>query len=73
LNSPVFKAIRDPCQLKGKCGECEYKVICGGCRARAYGLSSDFIDYCGDLHEPGEINGDYLTEDPWCVHQPKKP
>lgn len=73
FNSPVFQAFRDPSQLKGKCGECEYKVICGGCRARAYGLSSDFIDYCGDLHEPGEVKGDYLTEDPWCVYQPKKP
>ena len=73
LNSPVFKALRDPNSLKGKCGICEYKTLCGGCRARAYGLSSDFIDYCGDLHEPTEQKGDYLTEDPWCVYQPKKP
>jgi radical SAM protein with 4Fe4S-binding SPASM domain len=71
-NSPVFKAFREPSQLKGKCGECEYKVACGGCRARAYGLSSDFIDYCGDLHEPTKQNGDFLTEDPWCVYQPKR-
>jgi AdoMet-dependent heme synthase len=72
LNSPVFNALRDPSQLKGKCGECNYKKVCGGCRARAYGLSSDFIDYCGDLHEPTELKGDYLTEDPWCIYQPKK-
>jgi radical SAM protein with 4Fe4S-binding SPASM domain len=71
VNSPVFKALRDPKSLKGKCGECEYSILCGGCRARAYGLSSDFIDYCGDLHEPSELKSDYLTEDPWCVHQPK--
>lgn len=73
FNSELFKALRNPDTLKGKCGACEYKVICGGCRARAYGLSSDFIDYCGDLHEPAELNGDYLAEDPWCVYQPKKP
>jgi radical SAM protein with 4Fe4S-binding SPASM domain len=73
FNSPVFKALRDPASLKGKCGDCEFKAVCGGCRARAYGLSSDFIDYCGDLHEPGELEGDYLTEDPWCVYQPKTP
>ena len=73
FNSPVFKALRDPNSLKGKCGICEFKGICGGCRARAYGLSSDFIDYCGDMHEPTELNGDYLQEDPWCVYQPKKP
>jgi radical SAM protein with 4Fe4S-binding SPASM domain len=73
FNSDMFKSMRDFNALKGKCGECEYHALCGGCRARAYGLSSDFIDYCGDLHEPAELKGDYLTEDPWCVYQPKKP
>ena len=72
FNSPVFKNLRNPNCLKGKCGECEYKIICGGCRARAYGLSSDFIDYCGDLHVPAAQTKDYLTEDPWCVYEPKK-
>ncbi len=71
FNSPIFKALRDPNELKGKCGKCDYRTLCGGCRARAYGLSSDFIDYCGDLHEPGDLKNDYLTEDPWCVYQPK--
>jgi AdoMet-dependent heme synthase len=70
FNSPVFNALRNPSSLKGKCGACDHKTLCGGCRARAYGLSSDFVDYCGDLHEPGELKGDYLTEDPWCVYQP---
>ena len=71
FNSDIFKALRNPNALKGKCGACEYRLLCGGCRARAYGLSSDFIDYCGDLHEPTELKKDYLTEDPWCVYQPK--
>ncbi|MGD6806495.1 MAG: radical SAM protein [Candidatus Bathyarchaeia archaeon] len=71
FNSEVFKNLRAPCLLKGKCGVCEFNKICGGCRARAYGLSSDFIDYCGDLYEPSEQKNDYLTEDPWCVYQPK--
>jgi radical SAM protein with 4Fe4S-binding SPASM domain len=71
FDSPIFKALRDPNCLKGKCGICDYRTLCGGCRARAYGLSSDFIDYCGDLHEPSEAKKDYLTEDPWCVYQPK--
>jgi radical SAM protein with 4Fe4S-binding SPASM domain len=72
FNSEVFKNLRDFDTLKGKCGVCDYRKICGGCRARAYGLSSDFIDFCGDLHEPGEVNGDYLTQDPWCVYEPRK-
>lgn len=71
-NADIFKALRNPNTLTGKCGECEYKTLCGGCRARAYGLSSDFIDYCGDLHVPTEAKGDYLKEDPWCVYQPGK-
>jgi len=70
--SEVFKNLRDFSTLKGKCGACEYIRVCGGCRARAYGLSSDFIDFCGDLHEPAELKGDYLKEDPWCVYQPKE-
>ncbi|MCW4006586.1 MAG: radical SAM protein [Candidatus Bathyarchaeota archaeon] len=72
FGNEVFQALRDPSKLEGKCGECDHKVVCGGCRARAYGLSSDFIDYCGDLHEPANIKGNYLAEDPWCVYQPPK-
>jgi radical SAM protein with 4Fe4S-binding SPASM domain len=69
-NDDMFKKLRDPHTLTGKCGKCDYKMLCGGCRARAYGLSADFIDYCGDLHVPTEAKNDYLTEDPWCVYQP---
>jgi radical SAM protein with 4Fe4S-binding SPASM domain len=69
-NSKILKTLRNPSSLKGKCGKCEYNDLCGGCRARAYGLSNDFIDYCGDLHEPTDLQSDYLAEDPWCVYQP---
>ena len=44
-----FKLLRDPTQLKGKCGPCEYNRICGGCRARAFGAMGDFLEaepYC---------------------------
>ena len=73
FGSALFKDLRDFDTLKGKCGECNYRNLCGGCRARAYGLSSDFIDFCGDLREPTSLKGDYLAEDPWCVYQPKTP
>jgi radical SAM protein with 4Fe4S-binding SPASM domain len=69
-NADIFKELCDPNTLTGKCGICEYKILCGGCRARAYGLSADFIDYCGDLHIPTEAKNDYLKEDPWGVDQP---
>jgi radical SAM protein with 4Fe4S-binding SPASM domain len=39
--APIFKALRDTSRLKGKCGACEYREICGGSRARAYALAGD--------------------------------
>lgn len=42
-DAPVFQALRDTSQLKGKCGACEYKEICGGSRARAYALTGDLL------------------------------
>jgi radical SAM protein with 4Fe4S-binding SPASM domain len=71
FNSEVFKALRDFDRLKGKCGICEYRDVCGGCRARAYGVTTDLMDFCGALQKPTESRGDYLAEDPWCVYQPK--
>lgn len=40
-NHPTFRVLRDPDRLKGKCGVCEYRSICGGSRARAYALTRD--------------------------------
>lgn len=71
FNSEIFRTLRDFNNLKGKCGVCEYRDVCGGCRARAYGLTSDFLDVCGGLREPTELKGDYLAEEPWCTYQPK--
>ncbi|PVX27028.1 MAG: radical SAM/SPASM domain-containing protein [Candidatus Bathyarchaeum sp.] len=70
-NSEVFKALRDFDQLKGKCRICDHREDCGGCRARAYGVTADQMDFCGALHEPTEMKGDYLADDPWCNYQPK--
>ena len=42
-NSEVFASLRDPGQLKGKCGSCGYRTICEGCRARADAATSDFL------------------------------
>ncbi len=69
FGSPILNAMRDFDRLKGKCGACEYRDICGGCRARAYGLTS-FVDVCGGLQEPGELKGDFLAEEPWCPYIP---
>lgn len=40
---PLFVTLRDDDALGGKCGRCEYRHICGGSRARAYGMSGDMM------------------------------
>lgn len=73
FNSEVLRDLRNFDRLKGKCGICSYHDICGGCRARAYGVTRSFADQCGGLHDSSKLRGDYLAEDPWCVYDPKKP
>lgn len=41
---PLFVALRDPEKLKGRCGICEYRVICGGQRGRAYSMTGDYLE-----------------------------
>jgi AdoMet-dependent heme synthase len=43
-NSEVFRRLRDFSLYKGKCGRCEYVRFCGGCRARAYEATGDFLE-----------------------------
>jgi radical SAM protein with 4Fe4S-binding SPASM domain len=40
-SSDVFMRVRDYAQIKGKCGVCEFRSICGGSRSRAYALTGD--------------------------------
>lgn len=42
-NSTVLADLRDFDRLKGKCGACEHKAICGGCRARAFAATGDYF------------------------------
>ncbi|MDF1499631.1 MAG: TIGR04053 family radical SAM/SPASM domain-containing protein [Anaerolineales bacterium] len=55
-HDPVFKDLRDVNKLKGKCGVCEYREICGGQRGRAYGVTGDYLEVdpaC--LYEPEAV------------------
>jgi radical SAM protein with 4Fe4S-binding SPASM domain len=47
-HSPIFAQLRDDQLLKGSCGQCGYKKLCGGCRARAFGVYGDML-----ASEPG--------------------
>jgi len=51
LNAPLFNAFRNRANLKGSCGKCDYKFVCGGCRARSAAYH----------------NGDMLNGDPGCI------
>jgi radical SAM protein with 4Fe4S-binding SPASM domain len=43
-NHELFRALRDRNRLKGKCGVCEFRNVCGGSRARAYALTGDPLE-----------------------------
>ncbi|MFG2878442.1 TIGR04053 family radical SAM/SPASM domain-containing protein [Streptomyces sp. NPDC048337] len=54
--SDLFTKVRDPSLLRGKCGACEFKTVCGGSRSRAYGFTGDVLEadpYCA--YEPGSF------------------
>jgi radical SAM protein len=43
-NAPLFRELRDRELLKGKCGACEFRNLCGGCRARAFAMTGDYLE-----------------------------
>ncbi|MGC2111461.1 MAG: radical SAM protein [Candidatus Korobacteraceae bacterium] len=56
-DSAVFAQLRDDDNLKGKCGCCEFRHVCMGCRARAFAATGDFLaeePFC--VYEPGTSN-----------------
>ena len=55
-SAAVFHRLRNVDELEGKCGICEFKRICMGCRARAF----------------YEEHGNYMAEEPYCVYEPKR-
>jgi len=60
-SSDLFGDIRRRAALGGRCGECELNAHCGGCRARAYGMSGDLMaedPLC--THTPGRFAGSPL-------------
>lgn len=53
-NSEMFRELRQGA-LGGKCGRCEYRAICGGCRARAYSSTGDYMaEDSSCAYEPDE-------------------
>lgn len=50
---PLFVSLRDNDALGGKCGRCEFRAVCGGSRARAFGVTGDpFAEDPSCIHQP---------------------
>lgn len=64
MESDIFRKLRDPDRYEGRCGVCEFRMVCGGCRARAYAASGDILTAdttCSHVpHSYG--NGDGIDE-----------
>jgi len=57
-DSEIFKQMRDPASYHGRCGRCEFARVCGGCRARAYAMTGDYLGeepFC--LYQPKRTPG----------------
>jgi len=56
-HSNVLNDLREP-HLGGRCGECEFSEICGGCRCRAYAASNDYLaEDPACSYQPGQYGG----------------
>ena len=56
--SKVFHELRDRTLLEGKCGACEFRDVCGGCRARAYALTGNHLAEDPSCeYQPGQAGG----------------
>jgi len=69
--SSLFKQLRDRSLLHGKCGECRYRDVCGGCRGRAYAYCGDFLaedPVClKGLMEKEGVYPETVKRFGWCV------
>ena len=55
-DSELFRGLRDPDRLGGRCGACEFRTVCGGTRSRAHALTGDPYaeePWCG--YQPGSF------------------
>jgi len=69
--SPLFLALRDSANLKGKCGICEFRELCGGSRARAYAMTNDMFaeePNCVYQPHPGRQNAVAASSPGACAH-----
>ena len=70
-NSEVLNTLRQRQALKGKCGGCDFRESCGGCRGRAYACTGDFLEtdpVClRDLMVEEKVSPIDVKRFGWCV------
>jgi len=55
-DSPLFRSLRDPEQLQGRCGVCEFREVCAGSRSRAFATAGSPLaedPFCA--YQPGSF------------------
>lgn len=65
-DSELFAKLRDPDLLEGKCGICQYKKLCSGCRARAFGTVGNYLaeePFCAYDPETGSLRLTIMEDD----------
>ena len=68
--SELLASLRDPDRLGGRCGACEYRDLCGGCRCRAYAHTGDVL--AEDPACPYEPRGGELVDGPVAWDAPAR-
>ncbi len=61
-DNELFRALRDPERLRGRCGRCVFRTVCGGSRSRAFAISGDPLQSdpcCAD--RPGQMSAEALV------------
>ncbi len=70
-DAPLFRDLRTPSLLKGRCGVCEFHTICGGSRARAYAMTGDYLAedprYAYQPHALYPVSDDSPTKEMSCT------
>ncbi len=60
----MFLELRDFKGYKDNCGKCEYLQVCGGCRARAYAMTGDYLaqePFCSYVPRQTRASNETLT------------
>jgi heme b synthase len=61
--APIFESLRTSDNLEGKCGVCEFRNVCMGCRARAYGMTGNYLgEEPSCIYEPGNPDAGHNSE-----------